>query len=68
MTTVLIADDNQNNLYLVESILKGHGFATITAANGQEAFDAAENSPPELIITDILRPEMDGFELCRRLK
>lgn len=68
MTTVLIADDNQNNLYLVESILKGHGFATITAANGQEAFDAAEKSPPDLIITDILMPEMDGFELCRRWK
>ncbi len=68
MAVVLIAEDNPNNLYLLESILKGYGFATTNACNGQEALDSAEKSPPDLIIADILMPVMDGFELCRRWK
>ncbi|MCQ1537481.1 response regulator [Methanocalculus taiwanensis] len=68
MTTVLIADDNPQNLYLLEAILKGYGYTPITAINGREALETAVKSPPDLIITDILMPEMDGFELCRRWK
>jgi PAS domain S-box len=68
MTTVLIADDNPQNLYLLEATLKGYGYTPITATNGREAFDTAKKSPPDLIITDILMPVMDGFELCRRWK
>jgi PAS domain S-box-containing protein len=68
MTRCLIADDNPQNIYLLESILKGHKFEVISAGNGVEALDAALKNPPDLIITDILMPVMDGFELCRKWK
>ncbi|HOT04515.1 MAG TPA: response regulator [Methanolinea sp.] len=68
MTRVLIADDNQRNLYLLEAILKGNGFEVISARNGAEALAAAKREPPDIIVTDILMPVMDGFELCRKWK
>jgi CheY-like chemotaxis protein len=68
MTRILIADDNPQNLYLLESILKGHHYEVVSSKNGAEALDAAVNNLPDLIIADILMPVMDGFELCRRWK
>jgi len=68
MIRVLIADDNPQNLYLLESILKGSKFEVITARNGVEALDRALKNPPDLVIADILMPVMDGFELCRQWK
>ena len=68
MTRVLIADDRAANLYLLESILKGNGYEVTQAKNGAEALALAQDDPPDLIITDILMPVMDGFDLCRRLK
>jgi CheY-like chemotaxis protein len=68
MTTILIADDNPQNIYLLESILKGHHYDVIPAKNGAEALDAGLRNLPDMIIADILMPVMDGFELCRRWK
>jgi len=68
MTRIVIADDNPRNLYLLEAILKGNGYEVIPAKNGAEALAAAKKIPPDLIITDILMPVMDGFELCRQWK
>ncbi len=68
MKTVLIVDDLQENRYILEIIFKGNNFKVITATNGSEALELAFNEPPDIIITDILMPVMDGFSLCRKWK
>lgn len=68
MTRILIADDNTQNLYLLESLLKSYQFEVMSAANGAVALEEARNNPPDLVVTDILMPVMDGFELCRQWK
>jgi two-component system NtrC family sensor kinase len=65
---ILIVDDNSANLYLLETLLKGHGLAVTNARNGRDALDKARLNPPDLIVTDILMPVMDGYALCRELK
>ena len=68
MPRVLIADDNVENRYMLETLLNNSGFETISATNGQEALSMALLHRPELIITDILMPLMDGYALCRHWK
>ena len=66
MTKVLIADDQAQNRYMIEVLLRGHGYEVISASNGAEALKFASENPPDLIVTDILMPVMDGFALCRQ--
>ena len=68
MKKALIVDDIKENLYLLESLLKGYGFATVCANNGAEALGLALKEPPDIIIADILMPIMDGYTLCREWK
>ncbi|MCX5819386.1 MAG: PAS domain S-box protein [Deltaproteobacteria bacterium] len=65
---VLIVDDNSTNLYLLKSILEEEGLEVIAAKNGQEALDRAHADPPDLIVSDILMPVMDGYLFCRKCK
>lgn len=68
MKKILIVDDNAQNQYLLEILLKTHGLEVATASNGIEALEKAHQSPPDMIIADILMPGMDGFSLCRAWK
>jgi DNA-binding NarL/FixJ family response regulator len=67
-TKILIADDNKDNLYMLETLLKGHGYAVATAVNGGEALKKLRAGDFQMIIADILMPVMDGFQLCRECK
>jgi PAS domain S-box-containing protein len=68
MKKCLIVDDEEQNRYLLEKILQGFGYRTTIAENGAEALDKARQDPPDLIITDILMPVMDGYALCLQWK
>jgi PAS domain S-box-containing protein len=68
MIKVLLVDDKTDNIYLLESMLDTNGFKTISAKNGAEALGLLRTMIPDLIITDILMPVMDGFTLCRECK
>jgi PAS domain S-box-containing protein len=65
MKRILIADDIEENLYLLNALLVGHGYVVEQARNGSEALVKALPVPPDMIITDILMPVIDGFTLCR---
>ncbi len=66
--TVLIVDDSPLNLDVAFACLESKGYKVISAGNGIEALKIAEQVKPSLILLDIMMPEMDGFETCRRLK
>ena len=68
MKRILVVDDKEENRYLLEVLLQHHGYEVETAHDGAEAIAKAFLSPPDLIITDILMPVMDGFALCRQWK
>jgi two-component system cell cycle sensor histidine kinase/response regulator CckA len=68
MNRILVVDDNAANLYLLRSLLEGNGFVSEEAANGSEALERAQRNPPDLVISDLLMPVMDGFTLLKRWK
>lgn len=65
MKKVLIVDDVAENRYILEKVLGGHQMEVMSAQNGQAALDKAYANPPDLIISDILMPVMDGYTLCK---
>ncbi len=64
----LIAEDDENSRVLLESALQAQGYTVDSAVNGAQALELARRTPPDMIISDILMPEMDGFDLCRMVK
>lgn len=65
---VLVADDEENIRFLVESGLALAGLQTVSAANGRDALTAVADHRPQLIVLDVMMPELDGFEVLRRLR
>ena len=67
-TTILIADDEPNQLELMAFNLKSSGFICIKARNGEEALELIEENSPDLVILDWMMPNMSGIDLCRTLR
>jgi adenylate cyclase len=65
---VLVVDDLPENRRLLEAVLSPLGHVVSGAASGREALDLIAAEPPDLVLLDILMPEMDGYEVCRRLR
>jgi len=65
---ILIVDDNPLNVKLLAARLTREYYAVLTANNGKEALALAQQEPPDLILLDVMMPEMDGYETCRRLR
>lgn len=65
---ILIVDDEPRNLRLVEAILMPEGYETDSAANGRVAVDKALSFAPDLILLDVIMPEMDGYQACRAIR
>jgi class 3 adenylate cyclase len=65
---ILVVDDQRANAELMAGILKGRGYAVLTAASAEAALDEIRASRPDLVVSDILMPGMGGYELCRRLR
>jgi CheY-like chemotaxis protein len=65
---ILVADDETHILHVVSLKLKNAGYTVLTARDGQEALDLAQQERPDLIITDYHMPQLSGLELCQRLK
>ena len=66
--TILVADDESHILHVVSLKLRNAGFRVLTARDGQEALEMAQQNHPDLLITDYHMPQLSGLELCQRLK
>ncbi|WP_309045287.1 response regulator [Marinobacter sediminicola] len=66
--TVLLVDDNPQNLKVLYETLKDKGYRLLIANEGEKALDLAHRHQPEVVLLDIMMPEMDGYEVCERLK
>jgi len=64
----LIVDDDRVTLTVLEKFLGNHGFAVMTAYNGAEGLAVLEDARPDIIITDVEMPRMDGFAFCKKIK
>ncbi|MBP0011525.1 MAG: EAL domain-containing protein [Roseofilum sp. SBFL] len=65
---ILIVDDNTNNLRVLFNLLKKSGFRVLVATDGKNALDKVNQTYPDLILLDVMMPELSGFEVCRQLQ
>jgi DNA-binding response OmpR family regulator len=66
--TVLVVDDDPNITELIRVNLDAAGYSVTCAANGREAIEQIDVAKPDLMIVDVMMPEMDGWELCKTIK
>ena len=68
MALILVVDDQRSNLELMAGVLKARGYDVLTAADGEAALEQVREAGPDIVVSDILMPGLDGYELCRRLR
>jgi len=66
--TILVVDDNRTNLKVLRDLILSEGYDTLFAMNGVDAIAIAEEKRPDLILLDVMMPDIDGYETCKRLK
>ena len=68
VTRALVVDDERNICYLLDVALRQQGFEVEVASNGREALDALSRRAPDIVLLDVMLPDLDGFEVCRRMR
>ena len=66
--SVLVIGDSAENLEHIQALLRVSGYHVTTASSSEEAIDRVAELPPDLIMLEVIRPALNGFELCARLK
>ena len=67
-STILIVDDDQNIRELISVNLRSTGYCVLTAADGMEAMEMLKGDAPDVVILDIMMPDIDGWELCKWIR
>jgi len=65
---ILVVDDTPKNVKLLADLLTVKGYAVVTAASGREALDQVEAERPDMVLLDVVMPEMSGYEVCRKIR
>ena len=65
---ILVVDDVPQNVRLLEAVLKPRGYEVVSAADGPAALALVESADPDLVLLDVVMPEMDGYAVCRRIR
>jgi len=65
---ILVVDDVPENVRLLEAVLEAHGYETVAAMDGRAALEVARAADPDLVLLDVMMPELDGYAVCRRLR
>ncbi|MCW6038255.1 response regulator [Spirulina subsalsa FACHB-351] len=68
MSKVLVVEDSLAQRQMISDLLKGSGLTVAVASNGLEAIEQMKEYSPDIVVLDIVMPEMNGYELCRRIK
>jgi DNA-binding response OmpR family regulator len=66
--TVLIADDEPNIVISLEFLLEQAGYQVMVAHDGQEALEAIQRQPPDLVLLDVMMPRLSGFDVCQKIR
>ena len=65
---ILVVDDVPENVRLLEAVLEAHGYETVSATDGRAALEVAHAADPDLVLLDVMMPELDGYAVCRQLR
>nr|WP_199289754.1 response regulator [Leptolyngbya sp. FACHB-60] len=64
----MVVDDIEDNLFLLRTVLETEGYEVETAGNGGSALAKVENAPPDLILMDVMMPDMNGYEVTQKIR